>query len=64
MLAGQLLSQAYDKGQQNKDQVKDDVQTGRDRGQQQAERAQAKLSADSDSNPAQDGLGSEGAIRR
>ena len=64
-VAGQLLSQAYDKGQQNKDQVKRDMQTGRDRGQQQAERTQAKLDpADGDPNPAQDGMGSGGAIRR
>ncbi len=39
-VAGQLLSQAYAKGQQNTDQVKQDMQTGRERGQQRAEQAQ------------------------
>jgi hypothetical protein len=42
-VAAQLLSQAYDKGQQNKSQVKQDMQTGKDRAQQQAEEAQGRL---------------------
>lgn len=39
-VAGQLLSQAYENGRQNAGQVRQDVRTGRERGQQQAERAQ------------------------
>jgi hypothetical protein len=39
-VAGQMLTAAYEKGQQNAGQVKQDMQTGKDRGQQQADRAQ------------------------
>jgi Conserved TM helix len=39
-VAGQMLAQAYEKGQQNAGQVKSDMQTGKQRGQQQATRAQ------------------------
>ena len=39
-VAGQMLATAYDKGQQNAGQVKSDMQTGKQRGQQQADRAQ------------------------
>jgi len=42
-VAARLLTQAYDSGQQNKDQVKRDMQIGKDRGQQQAEQAKDKL---------------------
>jgi hypothetical protein len=41
-VAGQLLSQAYDKGRENKDQVKQDLQTGKERGQAQAEQAKSQ----------------------
>lgn len=54
-VAGQLLSQAYRSGQQNKDQVKQDMQLGKERAQQQAE--QAKASTQGGEPPA-------GAIRR
>jgi|ERR1700733_2727712 len=50
-VAAQLLSQAYDKGQQNKDQVKRDMQLGKDRAQDRAQTAKDK--ADS---RAQDGF--------
>jgi hypothetical protein len=36
-VAGQMLTSAYQKGQQNAGQVKSDMQTGRQRGQEQAE---------------------------
>jgi hypothetical protein len=39
-VAGQMLTQAYEAGQQNKEQVKQDMRTGQQRGQQQAQRAQ------------------------
>jgi hypothetical protein len=46
-----MLGDAYDKGQEEKGQVKDDLQTGKDRGQEQAERgkehAQAQVGDDS-----------------
>jgi hypothetical protein len=38
-VAGQLLAQAYENGRQNAGQIKQDVQTGRERGEQQAQRA-------------------------
>ncbi len=40
--AAQLVSGAYDKGQEQKGQVKRDMQTGKERGQQQAEQAKDK----------------------
>jgi hypothetical protein len=40
--AAQLVSGAYTKGQQQSGQVKNDMRTGKDRGQQHAERAKAK----------------------
>lgn len=43
-VAADLLSSAYDKGQEKQDQVKQDMQTGRDRGQQLGQ--QAKDEAD------------------
>jgi len=42
-VAAKMLSDAYQKGQENKDQVKQDMQTGKDRGQQQAEQAKTKV---------------------
>lgn len=41
-VASKMLSDAYDAGQRNKEQVKQDVQTGKQRGQQQAGQAQAR----------------------
>ena len=38
-VAAKMLADAYDAGQRNKDQVKDDVRTGRARAEQQAEKA-------------------------
>ena len=54
--AAQLVSGAYDKGQEHKGQVKRDMQLGKDRAQQQAEQAKDK---------AQDGNGTPppGAVR-
>ena len=42
-VAGKMLAQAYEKGQENKDQVKQDVQQGKDRAEDQAEQAKNKL---------------------
>lgn len=39
-VAGQMLGDAYDKGQEKKDEVKGDLETGKDRAQQQAGAAQ------------------------
>ena len=41
-VAAKMLSDAYDAGQKNKEQVKQDMQTGKQRGQQQAGQAQAR----------------------
>ncbi len=41
-VAAQLLHQAYSKGQENKDQVKQDMQLGKDRAQEQAQVAKEK----------------------
>ncbi len=40
-VAARMLSDAYDAGQRNKEQVKQDLQTGKARGEQQAGRAQS-----------------------
>jgi hypothetical protein len=56
-VAAQLLTQAYDNGQHNKEQVKRDLQTGKDRGQQQADRAKDKARGKLDER-AEDGDGS------
>lgn len=44
-VAGQLLSQAYDNGRQSKEQVKQDMRTGKERGQAQAEQARNRMQA-------------------
>ncbi len=49
-VAGQMLGDAYDKGRQQRGQVKQDVQTGKHRGQEQAQ--QAKDKADRKANGA------------
>jgi hypothetical protein len=41
-VASRMLNDAYDAGQRNKDQVKRDVQQGKDRGQQQAQQVQGQ----------------------
>src|SRR5688572_3022514 len=41
-LANRMLSDAYDKGQEQKGQVKDDMQTGKDRAQRDAQQAKEK----------------------
>jgi uncharacterized membrane protein len=41
-VAGEMLRDAYRKGQENKDQVKADARTGRDRAQEQAERGKER----------------------
>jgi hypothetical protein len=41
--AARLVSGAYDKGQEHQDQVKHDMQLGKERGQRQAERAKQKV---------------------
>jgi hypothetical protein len=47
-LASQTLSQAYDAGQRNADQVRQDVGTGRDRAEAQTQRAKAQVRSDGD----------------
>jgi hypothetical protein len=53
-VAGRMLAQAYDAGQQNRGRVTQDLQTGRERGRQQADRAQdkAQQKLDGDDEPA------------
>ena len=42
-VAGRMLEDAYDKGQEQKDQVKDDMRTAKDRGQERKDQAQRKV---------------------
>lgn len=42
-VAAKMLSDAYDKGQQNKDQVQRDAQVGKDRAQDQAQQQAGRL---------------------
>jgi hypothetical protein len=51
--AARLVSGAYDKGQERQDQVKHDMQLGKERGERQAERAKEKIrdKAGSGTNP-------------
>ena len=44
-VAADLLSDAYDKGRENKDRVKRDFETGKERGKEQADQAQQKVEA-------------------
>ncbi|MDQ6819810.1 MAG: hypothetical protein M3076_05630 [Actinomycetota bacterium] len=61
-VAGKMLSDAYQKGQQQKGQIKADLQTGKDRGQRQAEQAKRQVqTADGQDAPSQEGPG--GAYR-
>lgn len=46
--AGQLVSGAYTKAQRQNDQVKDDMQTGKERGQQQVQQTKANANGDTD----------------
>ena len=41
-VASRMLNDAYDKGQQNRDRVKDDMQTGKDRAQRDAQQVKDK----------------------
>jgi hypothetical protein len=41
-VASRMLNDAYDKGQQNKDRVKEDMQTGKDRAQRDAQQVKDK----------------------
>ena len=53
-VAGQMLSDAYDKGRENKGQVKDDMRAGKERGKRDAQRAQEKANgqaSDGDGQP-------------
>ena len=45
-VASKMLNDAYQSGQQNKDQVKQDMQTGKERGQQQAEQQRDRIERD------------------
>ena len=59
-VAARLLNQAYSKGQENKDQVKQDMQLGKDRAQDQAQAAKDKA----DSQSQDSGAPTPGAYRR
>jgi len=47
-VAGRLLTQAYQTGQQQTEQVKQDVQTGKERGQEQVQQVKAKTEQKAD----------------
>jgi hypothetical protein len=50
--AAQLVSGAYDKGQEQKGQVKQDMRVGKERGQQQAQQAKDKAQQSDGQSPA------------
>jgi Conserved TM helix len=58
--AGQLVSGAYSKAQENSDQVKDDVRTGKARGRQHAERAKVQATGDTNRHAPVGSLRTEG----
>ncbi|MDP8943178.1 MAG: hypothetical protein M3N16_03560 [Actinomycetota bacterium] len=45
-IAGQLLSEAYDRGRQQTDQVRADLQTGKERGRRDAQQARERAEAE------------------
>ena len=51
-IASRMLSDAYDAGQRNKDQVKEDVEKGRDRAEDQADRAKDNVQGGGSDRPA------------
>jgi small-conductance mechanosensitive channel len=51
-VAGRMLQDAYDKGQEERGQVKQDMRVGKDRAQQDAEQAKAKAQETSNGAPA------------
>lgn len=57
--AGQMISDAYSKGQEQKDQVKQDLQTGKERGQGLAEQGKEKAQQQAGGG---DSSGSSGAV--
>jgi hypothetical protein len=70
-VAGRMLNDAYRKGQENKDQVRADMETGKERGQEQAERGKQRAQAeveggqgpDQGPGPQRGGGGTGGAYR-
>jgi len=54
-VAGQMLGDAYRKGQEQKGQVKDDLQTGKERGQEQAERGKERAQREVGDSSSQSG---------
>jgi hypothetical protein len=62
-VAERLLEQAYDKGQEQKDRVKEDAQLARDRGQQQAERGQQRAQQEVEGGGGQQGGQQSGSSR-
>ena len=60
-VAAQMLGSAYEKGRQNADQVKADVRTGQQRGQEQASRGRDAAQRKIDEG---DGPSGSGATRR
>jgi hypothetical protein len=61
-VAERLLEQAYDKGQEQQDQVKQDAQLARDRGQQQAERGKERAQQEAGQGGGQGGQQGYGGV--
>ena len=61
-VAGRMLDDAYQKGQENKDRVKQDLEKGKDRGRQQAQEAKTRARQEVEGSP-DDGERSSGAPR-
>lgn len=62
-VASTMLNDAYSKGQQNKDQVKQDMQPGKDRGQNLAEEGKQRAQSEVGQGGGQGGTGSSAAQR-
>ena len=62
-VAERMLEDAYSKGQENRAQVKQDVQTGQDRAQQRADNVRAQHAGSDNGAPAGDALGSSRAAQ-
>ncbi len=60
-VAGRMLEGAYEKGQEQKEQVKQDLQTGKERAKQEAERLKQEQQSSDDGPPSTTAIGSRPA---
>jgi hypothetical protein len=62
-VAARILEEAYQRGRDEKDQAKDDLQTGKERGQRDVEQQRARVEG-GDNAPSRDAATQVGAVRR